>query len=102
VSSEIRPLSDVLASVLGRLGVGDLSVWRRLQSEWEDLAGEPWDRHARPSSLSQGTLVVEATSPAAVSILRYGTAGLVERLGERLGEGVVREIRVRPPARGGS
>ena len=99
MSSEIRRLSDVLEAVLGRLGVGDLSVWRRLEAEWGELAGEPWDRHARPASLSGGTLVVEATSPAAVSILRYGTAGLVERLADALGDGVVRDVRVRPPTR---
>ena len=99
MSSEIRRLSDVLQTVLGRLGVGDLSVWRRLETEWDELAGEPWDRHSRPASLSAGTLVVEAASPAAVSILRYGTAGLVHRLGEVFGEGVVREVKVRPPMR---
>ncbi len=92
-------LGDVLRSVLRRLGVADLELWRRIESEWGELAGSPWDAHARPASLTDGVLVVEAASPAAVSLLRYGVAGLHGRLAERLGEGVVTEIVVRPPRR---
>jgi predicted nucleic acid-binding Zn ribbon protein len=93
-------LGDVLRGVLRRLGVADLELWRRIETEWAELAGSPWDSHSRPASLGDGVLVVEATSPAAVSLLRYGVTGLRARLSEQLGEGVVTEVVVRPPRRG--
>lgn len=96
---EPSSLGDVLRGVLRRLGVADLELWRRIEGEWSELAGSPWDAHSRPASLTDGVLVVEATSPAAVSLLRYGVAGLRARLAERLGDGVVTEVVVRPPRR---
>ena len=93
------PLRDVLSGLLGRLGVGDLARWRRIEEEWADLAGEPWSTQAVPLSLNGSVLVVEARSPMALSLLRYGVAGLVARLDEHLGAGVVTEVRVRAPGR---
>lgn len=95
-----RPLGDVVRGLLSSLGFANLDTWQRIQGDWAELAGPPWDRHARPLSLRQGVLTVEAVTPAAVSVLRYGVAGLTERLQTELGEGTVREVRVRSPERG--
>jgi predicted nucleic acid-binding Zn ribbon protein len=94
------PLSEVLAKLLGRYGVGDLRLWERIRREWVEAAGPPWDRQARPLALTDGVLVVEAASAAAVALLRYGTAGLAQRMQDRYGPEVVTEVRVKPPARG--
>jgi len=91
------PLSDVLKVILGRLGVGDLDQWKRIQDEWTEVAGNPWDRQSTPIALTDGVLVVEAISAAAIGVLRYGVSGLEQRLAERYGELVVREVRLRPP-----
>lgn len=92
-------LSDVLKGLLGRLGVPDPTTWNRIREEWDEIAGDPWARLSRPFALTGEILVVEATTPAAVSMLRYGTAGLKARLDEHLGAGIVAEIRVRGPGR---
>jgi hypothetical protein len=91
------PLGDVLKGILERLGVGDLNQWQKIQDEWVEVAPSPWDRQSRPVALSDGVLVVEAVSPAAVGILRYGVTGLEQRMAERYGEGVVREVKLRSP-----
>lgn len=92
-------LGEVLRRVLDSLGASDPEVWERVCAEWEAVAGSPWDRHARPVSLTRGVLVVEAATPAAVSLLRYGVGGLRSRLQERFGPEVVGEVEVRPPSR---
>lgn len=92
-------LGDVLRGLLGRLGVPDPGLWNRIQDEWASIAGEPWDRLSRPLALTGEVLVVEARSPAAVSMLRYGTASLKARLEAALGPGVVTEVRVKAPTR---
>lgn len=97
--SNPTPLGELLSGVLSRLGMRDLAAWSRLRDEWLEVAGPPWDRHSRPLALSEGRLVVEATTPAAVGVLRYGVAGLRSRLVERYGPGVVDEIEVRAPTR---
>lgn len=95
-----EPLRDTLDRVLAAIGAPRLDVWMALQERWAEIAGPPWDTHARPLALTGGVLVVEANSPGAVSLLRYGVAGLVERLGAAL-PGVVGEVTVRPPPRPG-
>ena len=96
---EPAPLGDLVKRLLDQLGVADLTVWNDLQSQWEELSGEPWAGQSTPVSLQDGVLTVEAHSAPAVSLLRYGQISLVQRLESALGPGVVREVRVRPPAR---
>lgn len=91
-------LGDVLRGILDRLGVGDLDLWNRIQQEWPDVVGSPWDAQAKPIALTDGVLVVEAVTPAAIGVLRYGTAGLKKSLNDRYGSDVIRDVRLRPPS----
>lgn len=90
-------LGDVIRSILAGLGVGDLNQWQQICDEWTDVVGTPWDRQAKPVALTDGVLTVEAITPAAVGVLRYGTRGLIERLCVRYGDGVVTDVRLRSP-----
>lgn len=96
--SDPAPLGDLIGSLLRRHGLGDLGTWNRIRSEWEQVAPNPWDRLSRPLALAHGVLVVEASSPSAVSLLRYGVASLQAALAAEYGD-VVTEITVRGPAR---
>lgn len=95
-------IGEILDSVLRSIGLGDPAVWKRLEIEWSALAGEPWSTMSKPVALTRSVLLVEAVSPAAVSILRFGVAGLTQRLNQALGAGVVKDVKVRPPSRPGS
>lgn len=91
-------LGDVLRGLLRRYGLDDLETWQRIEAEWAEVAPTPWDRQARPVSLAKGVLVVEAITPAAVGVLRYGVAGLMDRLARTYGQGVVEDVRLRAPS----
>lgn len=93
------PLRDLVASIAGRLGLGDPSTWAIIRAEWATIVEPPWDSVTVPVSLHEGVLVVEVLQPGATGMLRYGQATLERRLAERLGEGVVDEVRfrARPP-----
>lgn len=95
---EPAPLGDVLRTILNRLGVGDLDLWNRIREEWPEVVGPPWDRQAKPVALADGVLTVEAVTPAAIGVLRYGVAGLRKTLCDRYGDGVVSDVRLRPPS----
>jgi hypothetical protein len=95
-------LGEILDAVLRSIGLSDPALWNRLESEWSTLAGEPWSTMAKPVALTRSGLLVEAVSPAAVSILRFGVAGLTQRLNQALGAGAVKDVKVRPPSRPGS
>jgi hypothetical protein len=95
-------IGEILDSVLRSIGLSDPLVWKRLEAEWPEVAGEPWSTMSRPVALTRSVLLVEAVSPAAVSILRFGVAGLTQRLNQALGAGVVKDVKVRPPGRQGT
>ena len=92
---------DALRRVLGRLGVPDVEVLLALEGEWRELAGPLWGEHTRPLVLRNGELVVEATTPQAVSMLKYAVGDLQRALDQRFGEGVVESIRLQAPGRRG-
>ncbi|NNC40879.1 MAG: DUF721 domain-containing protein [Acidimicrobiia bacterium] len=91
----LDPIGDMLTPFLERLGLARPDTAARLGTEWAELAGEPWATDTRPAGLNSGELVVEVRSAATVSVLRYRTGELLERLDEALGEGTVEVIRLR-------
>ncbi len=95
-------LSEILDSVLRGVGVGDLALWRRIEAEWSVLAGEPWSALSRPLALTRATLLVEVDSGAAASLLRFGTAGLAQRLNAQLGSEKIKDVKVRVGGRPGA
>lgn len=98
---EPSAIGEVIKRLLAGWGVDHPEAWVRVRDEWADLVGEPWATQARPMTLRRGVLVVEAITPAAVGILRYGVGGLQLRLEKALGRGLISEIEVRPPPRRG-
>ncbi len=93
------PFEDALGQTLRRMGLAEPALMLDLESEWSDLAGEPWSAKARPLFVRSGVLVVEATDPGAVAFLRYGVGELQRRLGERFGEQAISGVEIRPPGR---
>jgi hypothetical protein len=88
-------VGDLLAPFLERLGVVQANVAARIIDEWEDLGGEPWAAVARPALLEDGELVLDVVDAATVSVLRYRTGELLERLHRTLGDDTVEVIRLR-------
>ena len=100
--SEPLPIDDTLKRLLDRLGVVEATVWNRIRDEWVELSGSPWATQTTPVGMHGNKLVLEASSPQAVAMLRYGTTGLAHRLNAQLGEDVVAEVVVKPPSRQGA
>lgn len=93
------PIDDALRRLMDRLGVVEASVWNRIHDEWAELSGTPWATQTTPIGMHGKKLVLEASSPQAVGMLRYGTSGLAHRLNAQLGDGTVAEVVVKPPSR---
>ena len=97
--SQPESIESLLEAVLGRLGVPAPSVFNQVAYAWAEVAGEPWASQSTPLYIRQKELVVEASAPAFVSMLRYGVGDLMRRLDEALGAGFVESVRVVPPGR---
>lgn len=89
---ELTRLGDVLDAALARLPVADELVHYPIWSEWTTLVGTAVARHARPKRLRRGVLVVDVDGPEWMHQLRYLKRDLCQRLNDRLGKRVVRDL----------
>lgn len=91
---------------LGRLASrlsGDRGWAPRLASgsvfgRWAELVGAEVAEHARPESLRDGVLTVQADSTAWATQLRLLQRQLIAKLAAGLGDGVVKSMRIHGPA----
>jgi predicted nucleic acid-binding Zn ribbon protein len=65
---------------------------------WAEIVGPELAAHTRPDGLADGELTVTADSTAWATQVRLLAAQLVRRLGDELGDGAVRRVKVRGPA----
>jgi predicted nucleic acid-binding Zn ribbon protein len=85
-------LGDVLDAAMARLPLADELAHYPIWSEWTVLVGAAVARHARPKRLRRGVLVVDVDGPEWMHQLRYLKRDLCQRLNERLGKRVVRDL----------
>jgi len=85
-------LGDVLRAVLARLPIADELANYPIWSEWTALVGPVIAQHARPKRLRRGVLIVDVDSAEWMHELHYLKRDLRDRLNERLGTRVVRDL----------
>ena len=93
--AEPRPVGESLGRIARHLGAPPPGALTLVFDGWEELVGPAVAAHARPVSLSRGTLVVAVDQPAWGAQLGWLEADLLRRFDERLGTGVVCGLVVR-------
>ncbi len=96
-AGEMVSFGDMIQSIMARLGVADLDRIRELDERWEEVAGPQWGSNSVPVVVSNGELLVEASDPRLVRMLRHDADRLVARIAERLGRSFVTSVRVVGP-----
>jgi predicted nucleic acid-binding Zn ribbon protein len=85
-------LGDILRAALARLPAGAELSHYPIWADWPVVVGPTIARHAQPLRLRRGVLVVSVDGPDWMQELRFRKAELRERLNERLGRPVVRDL----------
>ena len=91
----LEPLGESLDRDLAGLGLRGVGEAARLAENWEEVAGAEWAERARPAGLEGGTLTLEVSDGTSATLLKYNAEALLGRLAERLGPGIVDEVRIR-------
>jgi hypothetical protein len=101
-AGEMVSFGDLIQTILAGLGVADLDRVQELEERWEEVAGPQWGSNSVPVVVSNGELLVEASDPRLVRMLRHDAERLVLRVAERFGRSFVTSVRVvGPPWRRG-
>jgi predicted nucleic acid-binding Zn ribbon protein len=88
----MEQLGRVLDKSLKRLDLSPRLEDYRIWPIWNDVVGKPIARNAQPEKIRNGTLFVKVTSPVWMQQLQYMKEMVAERLNQRLGAEVVKNI----------
>ena len=92
------PFGAMIRRLVAERGWEETTTAAGVLANWDRLVGPEIADHCRPTSLTEGELVLVAESSAWATQLRLLTRTLMRRLAEQVGEGVVTSIVVRGPA----
>ncbi len=90
--SGVRPVGASLGELSTRFGLAAPATLHQVFDGWAALVGEPLASHVRPTTLRDGLLRLVADEPAWATQVKYLGQELVDRINERLGEQLVREL----------
>ena len=93
-----QPLTAAFGGLLSARGWREKAAVGAVFGHWADIVGPQLALHTTPESFESGELTVAADSPAWATQVKLMAPQLLKRLGEELGHGTVRHIRVRGPA----
>jgi predicted nucleic acid-binding Zn ribbon protein len=87
-------LRDALDELTSELRVAGPDAMAAVTAAWPELVGRELAPHVRLGTLRDGVLTLTVDDPAWATPLRYLESEIVATLGERLGRGVVRGVRI--------
>ena len=90
-----QPLNVAVGGMLSARGWRPRAAVASVFGRWEQIVGPQVAGHVIPEAFEDGELVVTAESPAWATQMRLLAPQVLKRLGEELGVGTVRHVKVR-------
>jgi predicted nucleic acid-binding Zn ribbon protein len=92
-----QPLGRLASRVATDHGWAERLAGGNVFGKWAKLVGEDVAEHAKPITLSDGELTVQADSTAWATQLRLLQRELIKRIAAGVGDGVVKKLKVQGP-----
>ena len=89
---QVEKLGEILEKSLKRLDLSGRLVEYGVWPIWNEIVGPTIARNAQPEKIRHGTLFVKVTSPTWMQQLQYMKDMISEKLNQRLGTEVVKNI----------
>jgi len=90
-----KPLKQLVNKMLRSYGLGDRLDEMSLVKSWEELVGKMIARHTDEIYFNKGTLYVKLDSSTLRQELSYVKSDLVQRLNEKAGKIMVKDIHLK-------
>jgi predicted nucleic acid-binding Zn ribbon protein len=92
-----QPLNVAVGGMLSARGWRARAAVAAVFGRWTEIVGPQVASHTKPEAFDEGELVVLADSPAWATQMRLLAPQILRRLGEELGAGTVRHLKIRTP-----
>lgn len=90
-----KPLKQLVDKMLRSYGLGDRLDEMSLVKSWEEIVGKMIAKHTKEIYFNKGVLYVELDSSTLRQELSYVKSDLVQRLNEKAGKTMVKEIHLK-------
>lgn len=95
-SDRCLPIKDVLGKILPKLGLSERLSEKEITEAWREVVGTFLAQHSLPVALQAGVLSIQVLQPSVrYELERSWKKEILEKLQQRFGLSVVREIRFR-------
>ena len=91
---EVKSISELLNVYLRQEGLEVPLLQKRLIDSWEEVVGKTVTRYTGDKSIRNQTLYVKILNPALRQDLSMMRTQLVKRLNEKVGAGVIADVRL--------
>ena len=94
--ARVQPLGGLLAKAMQGMGLASRVQETEVIQAWREVVGDFIAEHSKPARLKEGVLYVHVLQPAIhFELERNWKVQIVQKLRERFGARVVREVRFR-------
>jgi len=94
--SRPQPISELIPHVVAKLGLSQRLKESQILNNWSELVGEVVAKHSRPMTLDKGYLTVNVdSSPWLNELQRYSKGMILDKLKQKLGKKIIKDIRFR-------
>lgn len=91
-----QPISELIPQVVAKLGLQQKLKESQILTDWPALVGEVIARHSTPLTFEKGYLTVNVdSSPWLNELQRFSREVILERLRNKLGKTIVKDVRFR-------
>lgn len=88
-------IDSILEKVLSKLNLGIKVKQYQIWEVWDSVVGEPIARQAQPHQIKNMILWINVSSSTWMQQLEFMKQQIIDRLNERIGEKVIKDIRFR-------
>ena len=92
-----QPLNVAVGGMLSARGWRARAAVAAVFGRWAEIVGPQVASHTKPEAFEEGELIVMADSPAWATQMRLLAPQVLRRLGEELGAGTVRHLKIHTP-----
>lgn len=90
---EISHIKDLLHKIMAGCRRPGNEEIHQIKQVWNEILHEPLARHASPTALENGTLIIHVGSSTITQQLRFQAKAIIREINRRLGQDRVRDIR---------
>lgn len=89
----MQSLKIAIDSMLKKFGIDNAIAQNKALNIWDEIVGDKVAKNAQPDRVEHGVIIVKVSSPTWRQELHFQKKEIIEKLNNKIGKKVIRDIR---------